>query len=151
MWQQLKRRGVQHDREATYSQVGALQLYCETQGKGRPLLLLHGGLATIETSFEKSRSILAKRWNTIAVEQQGHGHTADIDRPFAYEQMVEDTAALLRQKRLRMQMFLAGATAALSRWVWLRGIPIWCAKSQSLALATTPMLGAWIARKAKRC
>lgn len=79
-----------------YVQAGALQMYCETQGQGRPLRLLHVGLASIETSFEKSRPVLAKRWTTLAVEQQGHGHTADIDRPLAYEQMVEDTAALLR-------------------------------------------------------
>ena len=83
-----------------YVQAGALQMYCETQGQGRPLLLLHAGLATIETSFEKSRPEFAKRWTTIAVEQQGHGHTADIDRPLAYEQMVEDTAALLRHKKI---------------------------------------------------
>lgn len=82
-----------------YVPAGALQMYCETQGQGRPLLLLHAGIATIQTSFEKSRSILVKRWMTIAVEQQGHGHTADIDRPLAYEKMVEDTAAVLRQKK----------------------------------------------------
>ncbi len=73
-------------------------MYCETQGRGRPLLLLHAGLSTIQTSFEKLRPLLAKRWMTIALEQQGHGHTGDIERPLAYEQMVEDTAALLRQK-----------------------------------------------------
>ena len=86
--------------QSEYVQAGALQMYCETQGRGRPLLLLHAGLATIETSFEKSRTVLAKRWTTIAVEQQGHGHTAEVDRPLAYEQMVEDTAALLRQKKI---------------------------------------------------
>lgn len=83
-----------------YVQAGALQMYCETQGQGRPLLLLHAGMATIQTSFEKSRPILAKRWMTIAVEQQAHGHTADIDRSLTYEQMVEDTASLLRQKKI---------------------------------------------------
>lgn len=86
--------------QSEYVQGGVLQMYCETQGHGRPLLLLHAGMATIETSFEKSRPVLAKRWMTIAVEQQGHGHTADIDRPLAYEQMVEDTATLLRQKKI---------------------------------------------------
>lgn len=86
--------------QSEYVQVGALQMYCETQGHGRPLLLLHAGFATIETSFEKSRPVLAKRWTTIAVEQQGHGHTTDMDRPLTYEQMVEDTAALLRQKKI---------------------------------------------------
>jgi pimeloyl-ACP methyl ester carboxylesterase len=83
-----------------YVQAGALQMYCETQGYGRPLLLLHAGLSSIETSFGKLRPALAKRWTTIAVEQQGHGHTVDIGRPLSYEQMVEDTAALLRQRMI---------------------------------------------------
>lgn len=86
--------------QSEYVQAGALQMYCETQGQGRPLLLLHGGTATIQTSFEKARPVLVKRCTTVAVEQQGHSHTADIDRPLAYEQMVEDTAALLRQKKI---------------------------------------------------
>jgi pimeloyl-ACP methyl ester carboxylesterase len=67
--------------QSEYVQAGALQMYCETQGRGRPLLLLHAGMATIQTSFERSRPVLAKRWITVAIEQQGHGHTADIDRP----------------------------------------------------------------------
>ena len=39
---------------------------------------------------------LAKTRQVIAVELQGHGHTADIDRPITYEAMADDTAALLR-------------------------------------------------------
>ncbi|MEZ0475458.1 alpha/beta fold hydrolase [Luteimonas sp. B3_2_R+30] len=89
-----------HEVHSEYVQVGTLQMYCETQGHGPPLLLLHAGFATIETSFEKLRPVLAKRWTTIAVEQQGHGHTADIDRALTYEQMVKDTAALLRKKKI---------------------------------------------------
>ena len=38
---------------------------------------------------------LAETRQVIAVELQGHGHTADIDRPISYEQMADDTAALL--------------------------------------------------------
>ena len=58
--------------------AGALQKYCDTQGRGRPLLLLHAGLATIETSFEKSRPVLAKPWTTLAAKQQGHGHSGAV-------------------------------------------------------------------------
>jgi pimeloyl-ACP methyl ester carboxylesterase len=86
--------------KSEYVQAGELQMYCETQGHGQPLLLLHAGFATIQTSFEKLRPILAKHSMTIAVEQQGHGHTADIDRPLSYEQMVEDTATLLRHMKI---------------------------------------------------
>lgn len=92
------RKLAQPDLRCEFVDVGPLQMYCETLGHGAPLLLLHAGMATIDTSFHKLRPTLAKRWTTIAVEQQGHGHTADIDRPLTYEQMVEDTASLLRQQ-----------------------------------------------------
>jgi pimeloyl-ACP methyl ester carboxylesterase len=71
-------------------------MYYEAHGTGSPLVLLHGGSATIDSSFGSVLPALAKSRQVIAVEQQGHGHTADIPRPLSYEQMADDTAALLR-------------------------------------------------------
>jgi len=71
-------------------------MYHEIHGTGRPLVLLHGGLTTIDSSFEKVLPSLAKTRQVIAIEQQGHGHTADIDRLLAFGQMADDTASLLR-------------------------------------------------------
>ena len=80
-----------------YAPVNGLQMYYEIHGTGHPLVLLHGGLETIDFSLGGSLlPYLAEHHQVIAIEQQGHGHTADIDRPLDYEQMVEDTAALLR-------------------------------------------------------
>jgi pimeloyl-ACP methyl ester carboxylesterase len=80
-----------------YAPVNGLDMYYEIHGSagGTPLLLLHGGMSSIDDSFGKLLPELAKRRRVIAVEQQGHGHTADVDRPFSYEQMADDTAALL--------------------------------------------------------
>jgi pimeloyl-ACP methyl ester carboxylesterase len=39
---------------------------------------------------------LARSRKVIAVEVQGHGRTADIDRPITYEQLADDSAAVLR-------------------------------------------------------
>jgi pimeloyl-ACP methyl ester carboxylesterase len=85
------------DARSGYASVGDLRMYYDIQGEGRPLVLLHGGTATIEYSFAGMRPALAQRWTTIAVEQQAHGHTADIDRPLRFEQMADDTAATLRE------------------------------------------------------
>jgi hypothetical protein len=63
-------------------------------------VLLHGGLNTIDTSFATVLPSLADTRQTIAVEQQAHGHTADIDRPLTFEAMADDTAALLTTGRL---------------------------------------------------
>jgi pimeloyl-ACP methyl ester carboxylesterase len=84
----------------SYASVNGLKMYYEVQGNGRPLVLLHGGVCTIEVCLDKIRAPFAKTRRTIAIEQQGHGRTADIDRPLSYEQMTEDTAALLRQLKV---------------------------------------------------
>jgi len=86
---------------ADYASVNGLKMYYEIQGAGKPLVLLHGGLCTIEVCLEKIRQPFVKTRKTIAIEQQAHGRTADIDRPFRIEQMTEDTAALLRQLKIR--------------------------------------------------
>ncbi|AXB47918.1 alpha/beta fold hydrolase [Amycolatopsis albispora] len=84
--------------EAHYAQVNGLNMYYETQGQGQqPLVLLHGSLSTITTSFGKLMPELAKSRRVIAVEQQGYGHTADRDQPLSIEQMADDTVALLDQ------------------------------------------------------
>jgi pimeloyl-ACP methyl ester carboxylesterase len=87
---------AQNDRNG-YASVNGLEMYYEIHGTGRPLVLLHGALTTIDTSFGKVLPAFAETRQVIAVEQQAHGRTADIDRPLSYEQMADDTAALLRQ------------------------------------------------------
>lgn len=77
--------------------VGPLRMYYEVRGEGRPLVLLHGGGSTAETTFGVLAPKLARTHRVIAVEQQGHGHTADVDRPFSFVEMADDTAALLEQ------------------------------------------------------
>jgi pimeloyl-ACP methyl ester carboxylesterase len=79
----------------TYAPVNGLQLYYETHGSGRPLVLLHGGLLTIDLSFGPLLKPLAASRQLIAVELQGHGHTADTDRPMSIEALAGDVIALL--------------------------------------------------------
>lgn len=99
-----------------YASVNGLSMYYEIHGKGIPLVLLHGSLTTIDTSFGGILPSLAKTRQVIAVEQQGHGHTADIDRPLTYEQMAEDTTELLLQLGIEKADFFGysmGAAIAL--------------------------------------
>src|SRR5688572_13669314 len=78
-----------------YAPVNGLDLYYEIHGTGEPLVLLHGGLLTIDLGFAQLLPPLAQNRQVIAVELQAHGHTADVDRPLTYEQMADDVAALL--------------------------------------------------------
>lgn len=89
-----------------YVAVHGLKMYYRMQGTGRPLVLLHGALSNIDTDFGKLLPELAKHRQVIAVEQQAHGHTADIDRPLTYSQMADDTAELLRQLKIERADFL---------------------------------------------
>jgi len=78
-----------------YADVNGLRMYYEVHGKGKPLVLLHGALSTIGTSFGATAPRLATTRMVIAVEQQGHGRTADGPRPLSVRGMADDTAALL--------------------------------------------------------
>jgi pimeloyl-ACP methyl ester carboxylesterase len=78
-----------------YAPVNGLQLYYEIYGNGEPLVLLHGGLGAIEM-FGASLPVLAESRQVIAVDLQGHGRTADIDRPLNVAFMADDIAALLK-------------------------------------------------------
>jgi pimeloyl-ACP methyl ester carboxylesterase len=77
-----------------YVSVNGLEIYYEIHGAGRPLILLPGGFMTID-AFGSLLPALAETRQIIAVELQGHGHTADIDRPMSYELMADDIAALI--------------------------------------------------------
>jgi pimeloyl-ACP methyl ester carboxylesterase len=83
--------------QSGYAEVNGLDMYYEMHGTGgTPLVLLHGAFSATGTSFGKFIPTLAESRQVVSFEQQGHGHTADIDRPLTIEQMAEDTAAALQ-------------------------------------------------------
>ena len=78
-----------------YADVNGINLYYETHGSGRPLILLHGGLGSGEM-FGPILPALTANHQVIAPDLQGHGRTADIDRPIDVRLMADDIAALIR-------------------------------------------------------
>src|SRR5262249_17191089 len=84
----------------SYASVNGLNMYYEIHGTGRPLVLLHGAYMTID-GLGRILASVAETRQVIAVEQQAHGRTADVDRPLTYEQMADDTAALLRHLEIK--------------------------------------------------
>ncbi len=98
--------------QGQYASVNGLKMYYEIHGTGKPLVLLHGafGVATVFPTLAKDRQV-------IAVELQGHGHTADIDRPLTFNQMADDTAALLEHLKIEQADFFGysmGGNVALA-------------------------------------
>jgi pimeloyl-ACP methyl ester carboxylesterase len=80
-----------------YLPVNGLQMYYEIHGIGQPLVLLHGAFSAIGTSFGQVLPGLAQGRQVVAVELQGHGRTADVDRPMTLEGMADDVAAAIDQ------------------------------------------------------
>src|SRR5687768_8599811 len=78
-----------------YAPVNGLRMYYEVHGKGEPVILLHGSFMTITNNWAGMIPRLSKTRQVIAVEMQGHGRTADIDREFSYAHLADDVAALL--------------------------------------------------------
>jgi pimeloyl-ACP methyl ester carboxylesterase len=78
----------------SYADVNGLSLHYEEHGSGEPLVLLHGGLGAGEM-FEAILPQLSAGRRVITVDLQGHGGTADIDRPLRTELMADDVAALV--------------------------------------------------------
>jgi pimeloyl-ACP methyl ester carboxylesterase len=78
-----------------YADVNGVHLYVEVHGSGTPLVLLHGGMMTIDLSFGSLIPELARRHRVIAVELQGHGRTADVDREITPAASASDVVGLL--------------------------------------------------------
>ena len=78
-----------------YAPVNGLKMYYEVHGSGEPVVLLHGAFMTIPNNWTGWIGELSKTRKVIAVEMQGHGRTADIERDFSYENLADDVPALL--------------------------------------------------------
>ena len=103
-----------------YAPVNGLKMYYEIHGAGEPLILLHGGVVGI-TIFGPNLDALSQKRKVIAVELQGHGRTADIDRPLSYEAMADDIATLMKYlgiERADVMGYSLGGGVALQTAIW---------------------------------
>jgi len=102
--------------QSGYSEVNGLKMYYEIYGQGKPLVLIHGGGSTIQTSFEKVIPLFAKNRKVIAVELQAHGRTSDRNADLTFEQDADDIISLLKNLNIPKADFLGfsnGGTTTL--------------------------------------
>ncbi len=89
-----------------YSVVNGLRMYYEVYGQGIPLVLIHGGGSTIETSFGRIIPELSKKQRIIAIELQAHGRTNDRNSDLSFQQDADDIAQLLKNLQIDRANFL---------------------------------------------
>jgi pimeloyl-ACP methyl ester carboxylesterase len=86
---------------SAHAPINGLNFYYEVYGEGNiPLVLIHGGGSTIQSSFGNLLPLLADYGTIIAVELQAHGRTSDRDAPETFEQDADDVAALLKHLKI---------------------------------------------------
>jgi len=78
-----------------YAPVNGLKMYYEIQGNGEPLVMIHGAFMAITGDWEDWIKELARTRKVIAIEMQGHGRTADIDRDITPANIADDVSSLL--------------------------------------------------------
>jgi len=84
-----------------YAPVNGIQMYYEIHGKGGvPLVLIHGGGSTLESSWGNMIPLLSAHGEVIAVEMQAHGRTTDRNAPESFEQDADDIATLLKYLKI---------------------------------------------------
>jgi pimeloyl-ACP methyl ester carboxylesterase len=99
-----------------YSEVNGIKMYYEIYGQGKPLVLIHGGGLTIETTFGRVIPMLAKKYKVIAMDLQAHGRTSDRAAPESFEQDADDVVTLLKNLNIPKTYFFGfsnGGTTAV--------------------------------------
>lgn len=97
------------------ARVNGVELGYRVFGKGKPLVLLHGGFGSMDM-FGPNLDELAKHRQVIGVDLQSHGRSPAARRPMRWESMADDIAALIRElghERAAVMGFSLGGGVAL--------------------------------------
>lgn len=79
-----------------YAPVNGQKIYYEIHGEGKPVVLLHGAYMSIDMNWSQLIPELSKTRKVIAFEMQGHGRTADIERPFSFPALADDISQAMK-------------------------------------------------------
>ncbi|SFP82306.1 alpha/beta fold hydrolase [Parafilimonas terrae] len=92
--------------QSGYSEVNGLKMYYEIYGEGKPIVLIHGGGSTIQTTYSNIIPLLSKHRQVIAMDLQAHGRTGDRAGSLSFEQDADDVAMLLNNLNIAKADFL---------------------------------------------
>ena len=119
-----------------YAPVNGLKMYYEIHGNGsgEPVVLLHGSFMTISINWTEWIGELSKTRKVIAVEMQGRGRTADINRDFSYENLTDDIAAMLDYLKPEGAFVQRGSDKGCPKLLLLPSSPVGRAGKRALSM-----------------
>jgi pimeloyl-ACP methyl ester carboxylesterase len=79
-----------------YCNVGDAKIYYEIYGKGKPIVMLHGGVYGYIDEFSPFISRLAESFQVICIATRGHGKSEIGKQPFSYKQRADDAYKVIR-------------------------------------------------------
>lgn len=97
---------------AKYANVNGINMYYEVHGRGTPLVMLHGGYADSDM-WNIESFLLSFKYKVITLDSRGHGRSTDADTPITYEQMADDTLALLDKLNISRAHFVGWSDGAV--------------------------------------
>jgi len=109
-----------------YVPANGVNYYYEVHGRGEPLLVLHGGLGSIDV-FAPLPPNRAEHRQVIGVDLHGHGRTALGDRPISLVDMGDDMATVLGELGYGQVDVLGYSMGGASRSAWRCSTPRRCA------------------------
>ena len=99
------------EKKTGYAPVNGLKMYYEISGSGKPAVYIHQAWSHLGAISGLTEN---RQW--IALDLQGHGRTADINRPMTIEH-ADDIAALLKYLEIEQADFFGdslGGTVAVT-------------------------------------
>ena len=75
-------------------EVNGVSLFVEEQGQGDPIVLVHAGLLS-SASWAGVVPLLAASFRVITFDNRGHGRSTNPGGVLSFEQLADDTAALI--------------------------------------------------------
>lgn len=92
--------------QSGFTEVNGLNMYYEIYGEGKPLVLIHGGGSTIQTTYGNIIPLLSKQRQIIAMDLQAHGRSGDRTTDLSFEQDADDVVMLLNNLKISKADFL---------------------------------------------
>lgn len=98
--------------QAKYADINGTRMYYEVSGWGTPVVMLHGGYADSDI-WDIESFLLSFKYKVITLDSRGHGRTNDTNAPITYEQMADDTLALLDKLNISRAHFVGWSDGAV--------------------------------------